>query len=259
MAEQIRSTRTKAARRGSPAGRAARGVASLLAFVLVVTIVPMRSDAWNPPDPTEWRKVDYELVTFRNDYLYQAPDSSGIMREHRGCEKVYLAVLDGADGLEGPGQYQPPADWRVRAGRKSIPGGGLFILGAITKWTRIDGTVVDRGIAPSGKPYVFFQITGRSIKGENTGNVKARCDRMDIEFTDAQAQAAIDDFELWTDVPNEMPYVSFEYAKSASTKREVQFTNHSTDTDGDPAAMRFTWEFGDGTRSNERDPKHTYA
>ncbi|MGN6696480.1 MAG: PKD domain-containing protein, partial [Aquihabitans sp.] len=42
-------------------------------------------------------------------------------------------------------------------------------------------------------------------------------------------------------------------------KREVQFTNHSTDTDGDPAAMRFTWEFGDGTRSNERDPKHTYA
>lgn len=236
-----------------------RWAASLLALAIVVTLLPMRSDAWVPPDPTEWRQADYELLYFRNDYLYMAPDSSGTMREHRGCEKVYVAKLDGADGLEGRGQYQPPADWRVRVGRKSIPGGGLFILGARTTYFRIDGTQLPPATAPSGKPYVYYGIWGRTYKGENSGNVRDRCDRLDIERPDAEARAELEDFELWTSVPNENPYVSFQYEESDTVERQVRFTNRSVDPDGDTAAMSYQWEFGDGTRSSEKDPVHTYA
>jgi PKD repeat protein len=235
-----------------------RWVASVLALVIVVAVLPVRADAFVPTDPSEWRQVDWTVEYFRNDYRYMAPDSSGIMREHRACERVWVAKMDGADGLEGGGQYLPPTDWRVRKGRKSVTTGGLAILAARSVYPRIDGTLVQDGPAPSGKPYIYHSLYGRAYKGENRGNVEARCNGLDTEVSEAGALAEIADAEFWTDVPNQNPFSAFQWAESDTVPRQVQFTNRSTDPD-ETYDLSYQWVFGDGSTSREKDPVHTYA
>lgn len=52
----------------------------------------------------------------------------------------------------------------------------------------------------------------------------------------------------------EPPLAVFDYSVSDAT---VQFTDMSTDPDGNIVAV--SWDFGDGYRSNEQNPVHTYA
>ncbi|MCD6455852.1 MAG: PKD domain-containing protein, partial [Methanophagales archaeon] len=49
------------------------------------------------------------------------------------------------------------------------------------------------------------------------------------------------------------PTVNFDYSISDAT---VQFTDESTDPDG---VVAWCWDFGDGYRSSEQNPVHTYA
>lgn len=57
---------------------------------------------------------------------------------------------------------------------------------------------------------------------------------------------------------NEKPNALFSYSPSEiKTGDEVSFMDSSSDPDGSVAA--WSWNFGDGTFSNERNPKHSYA
>ena len=56
---------------------------------------------------------------------------------------------------------------------------------------------------------------------------------------------------------NQMPTASFEYSpQSPSTRDTIQFTDTSTDPDGEIVA--WLWDFGDGTTSTEPNPTHRY-
>ena len=56
---------------------------------------------------------------------------------------------------------------------------------------------------------------------------------------------------------NELPVASFEFSPtSPSTRDTIQFTDTSTDPDGEIVA--WLWDFGDGTTSTEQNPTHRY-
>ena len=56
---------------------------------------------------------------------------------------------------------------------------------------------------------------------------------------------------------NEEPTASFEFSPmSPSTRDTIQFTDTSTDPDGEIVA--WLWDFGDGTTSTEQNPTHRY-
>ena len=61
-----------------------------------------------------------------------------------------------------------------------------------------------------------------------------------------------------TAVSNRAPVASFTFAPALpGVNQEVQFTDRSTDEDDNITG--WAWDFGDGTTSEERNPKHTYT
>ena len=65
--------------------------------------------------------------------------------------------------------------------------------------------------------------------------------------------------EIWINVkPNEKPTALFSYSPAeVKAGDEVLFTDSSTDPDGSVA--KWSWNFGDGSTSTERNPRHTYT
>ena len=235
-----------------------QALTSLVAALLLLAVLPMRSEAWIPPDPAEWQKVPFTVETYVDDFTYMAPDSSGIVREFRACEHLTFAVLDSAFALEGPGEYLPPVTHRVRIGRSTVDTGGLSILAAVAAWERVGDEVLTWGTAPSGKPFVAYGVYLGRWEGENTGNIRARCDDLE-EVAGARAASQLETLEIWAPVPNQNPLAAFQYQISDTNPRQVTFTNRSTDPDNDADELTFQWAFGDGTTSNQRNPVKTYA
>lgn len=57
---------------------------------------------------------------------------------------------------------------------------------------------------------------------------------------------------------NELPVADFEFSPlGPSTRDEIQFTDQSSDPDGQ--VVQWLWDFGDGTTSTEQNPKHRYS
>ncbi len=54
--------------------------------------------------------------------------------------------------------------------------------------------------------------------------------------------------------PNRVPFAQFSHSQDAL---RVSFTNSSTDADGDE--LNYTWQFGDGNVSDQRNPTHEYS
>ncbi len=61
-----------------------------------------------------------------------------------------------------------------------------------------------------------------------------------------------------TDIPNTPPVADFTYnpTSALNTKTDIQFTDASTDSDGQ--ITYWDWDFGDGTSSNVKNPIHRY-
>lgn len=58
---------------------------------------------------------------------------------------------------------------------------------------------------------------------------------------------------------NEFPNADFSFDISEpNTDETIQFTDKSTDPE-ESTASNWTWDFGDGTTSNEQNPKHKYS
>ena len=81
---------------------------------------------------------------------------------------------------------------------------------------------------------------------------------MTLIAMDERGEASTQKRETVTVVMNRPPRADF----SAKPQRgdgplTVTFTDRSSDPDGDGLSWR--WDFGDGTRSTERNPTHTYT
>ncbi|HIC95607.1 TPA: PKD domain-containing protein, partial [Candidatus Bipolaricaulota bacterium] len=66
--------------------------------------------------------------------------------------------------------------------------------------------------------------------------------------------------EITVRPPNRPPRADFTFSPASPTLADtIQFTDRSTDPDGDETLSSWSWDFGDGETSTERNPTHTYA
>ena len=80
-----------------------------------------------------------------------------------------------------------------------------------------------------------------------------------VTLTVKDDKGATDTISKQIEVSNEPPtaYFKYEPADKAKINEEVTFTDESTDTDGTIA--NYTWNFGDGNISYEKNPTHKYG
>jgi PKD repeat protein len=119
-------------------------------------------------------------------------------------------------------------------------------------WTGAKGATVDvyrNGPLYTNTPNDGHYVNSRSLPGSSSYTYKA-CEA----GTSTCSNEATVNFGGGTPPPNAAPVANF---TSSCPNLACTFTDGSTDSDGTVAA--WSWDFGDGGTSSDRNPSHTYA
>lgn len=145
-----------------------------------------------------------------------------------------------------PGEYAEAQSWSPTTGGDVTAVGGT----AVVQWVAKDAT------DPTKVPPAVDLPPGRytATFANPTKNNGPR-----IELTTGRTPDGLcGDLGVFK-YDGEAPVAAFDAVASSSNPREVQFTNRSTDPDGEQ--LTYSWSFGDGpsSTSTEKDPVHVYA
>ena len=187
-----------------------------------------------------------------------------------GTYNIILTAIDGTDKHS----VNKEVTVDVVVFEKTLP--ALFFAGTTNGWTH-DEMTFD---VQTGEYKITLDLTGKADKNgaqrfkvTTTGDWKGRvfgtaggnklCDNQascgDVFISQVGTyELAVNDRDLtWTLTPvsvgNHAPVAKF---SAVATKLSVAFNNLSTDQDGDD--LSYTWDFDDGTTSNEAFPSHTF-
>ncbi|MBI1742999.1 PKD domain-containing protein [Candidatus Acetothermia bacterium] len=136
-----------------------------------------------------------------------------------------------------------------------------------------NGSIIATNVSLPGKARFAATILAKDAKPVKDGNLlifHAEClknGRSDLTLS-IEALADVDDDKVKFDVTQgaiecrgggQAPRANFSFAPVTPLPGEaVQFTDQSTDPDGGNVAQ-WVWDFGDGSKSSEKNPKHTYT
>jgi len=146
------------------------------------------------------------------------------------------------------GSNKPPvADFRARPRRGNPP---------------LTVTLTNRSIDPEGDAlaYSWDFGDGGGSTGKNPRHTYTSAGQFVVTLvvTDGQGMASKPKRETISVKENRQPQADFESApRKGNAPLTVTFRNRSSDLDGD--VVGFTWDFGDGSGSTGKNPKHTYT
>jgi PKD repeat protein len=85
----------------------------------------------------------------------------------------------------------------------------------------------------------------------NAGKQKAFC--LKLSGSNVATNPVLDKLIVIIDPAILLPAAAFQAAPKDGSPKTIRFTNQST------YAEKYNWDFGDGSKSTEKSPEHTYA
>jgi len=120
----------------------------------------------------------------------------------------------------------------------------------------------DKSTDPDGEVVSWFWDFGDGTGSteQNPTHQYGEAGTYTVELTVEDDDGATDSVskEITVVVPNQPPQAEFSFSpQKPKVGEEVQFTDESSDPDGE--VVSWSWDFGDGSTSSERNPSHKYS